>query len=117
MSETSQSGVSYQLKTPSPMLKIIGIIFTIVVSFILAFIIDNGGWDWQAKPPEDVLLPNPTIQDPSNSSCNSVSDEEITSCCAQWAVDNDLMLAQCVGSWQLIDGQCSWNCQTDAEGL
>lgn len=105
-----------QTKRPNPLLNIVGIVATILILIVFAAIIGIGSWNDDFDKDSE-LIPPTTTQDPINTSCREVATEEIQSCCAQWAINNDMMLAQCVGSWQLVDAQCTFVCQNDVEGI
>lgn len=106
-----------ELKPPNPLLRPIGIIFTIIIALIFGLIVSIGGWDRQPNSDNSDLLPNTSTQNPVNNSCGTVAEEEVTSCCSQWAINNDVVLPQCVGSWNISDNQCNWVCSNDGEGI
>lgn len=114
--ETSPSSNLPKLKTANTTLIRIGIVFTILITIIFGVIIGIGGWD--VNPSNDTdLIPSTQTTDPINTNCSGVATEEIQSCCAQWAINNDMMLPTCVGSWQINNTQCTWTCTTDTEGI
>ena len=43
--------------------------------------------------------------------CAAVSEENIQSCCGQWASENGIVHIQCVGKWAIENSECSWKCE------
>lgn len=126
MSELDEEKNPLELSPPNPLLRPVGLIFTIIIAFIFALIVGIGGWDRnpanevprETLPPVEntgnELLPSTSTQNPPNTSCSTVQEDEVQSCCAQWAINNDMMTPQCVGTWELsAAGECSWQCATN----
>jgi hypothetical protein len=51
--------------------------------------------------------PIPTL----DKDCENTPDEEINSCCNNWADENAIFKAQCIGYWELQAGWCIWQCE------
>lgn len=44
--------------------------------------------------------------------CVQLAGSELQTCCQNWANEQDILTVACVGRWQMVAGQCSWQCQT-----
>jgi len=44
---------------------------------------------------------------------NCAESEDIPSCCRDWANRNDMMIPECIGQWEIVNGMCYWNCDTE----
>jgi len=44
--------------------------------------------------------------------CGSVHPDYIQECCNRWAEENNIVKIQCVGEWEIKDGECAWKCDT-----
>ena len=43
--------------------------------------------------------------------CRKVSEENLQSCCDNWARENNIIVTMCLGKWKIKDKECSWECE------
>lgn len=110
-----------ELQRPNPLLKTVAIIFTVILTLILGLIVGVGGWNTsrqnevprESLPPqtEDTVDQTEFRLNNGEYSCGKGSDDEIQSCCSQWANANQIMTPQCVGNWEVTTvDKCAWKC-------
>jgi len=72
------------------------IIIWIVVILILGFLL--------------LLIRNEESPYPLIGGCGGVHPYYHQECCDRWALENDIVHVQCVGEWEVVEGECGWKC-------
>ena len=52
-----------------------------------------------------------TGDEPVVGGCAGVSLENLQECCDNWAAENQIAVAACVGEWTIKNNQCAWECE------
>lgn len=101
------------LDKPHPVTVVAAVIAAFIIGIIstLIFVLSpqsapDSGRDYVEMPTGYIDMSNNLTQ------CKDYQGKEFQACCDTWANDNDIVLPQCVGSWQNGADTCAWSCDT-----
>jgi len=73
---------------------------------------ENEGWYYSGT---EEIIEKMSCQDvnPLIGGCAGVHNIYWNECCENWAEENDIVKAACVGNWTVENNSCVWRCSTD----